>query len=409
MIPRASGRNGVVAEAEQLPGVHLVRTAERVEEVEALAERLGGRVGLAGVLADLNRSARPARVPGRAVHWGFRWDEEDQRSRRWWPQGITTSADAAAAAAGEDGGAATGEDGSAADPVGRPVVVTSAYSKRVDGYSKGARLSFVDVSDRTAPRYRHVLLVEPVLTHRGVDLRPVPVHAGGIVWHGRHLHVAGTRRGIATFRLEDLVALPRTGDPRRLGSDGPRGAEIHGFGYRYLLPLRFGYEAVTPDAQEQLRYSFLSLDRSSTPYQLIAGEYGTGAMTTRLLRYAIDPSTGLLRTDGAARSHPLAVEERGVGHTQGATVVGGRWYLTTSAGRYRLGSVWTGTPGDLRRHRFATPAGVEDLTYWPATDELWSLSEHPGHRYVFAMPRARLDGLPRRPGELPGLGHQPAR
>ena len=34
------------------------------------------------------------------------------------------------------------------------------------------------------------------------------------------------------------------------------------------------------------------------------------------------------------------------------------------------------------------PVGVEDITYWPSTDQLWSLSEYPGHRYVFAMDRA---------------------
>ena len=47
-------------------GVHLVRTAERAAEIDALAERLGGRVGLAGVLDDLNREAIPSRVPGLA-------------------------------------------------------------------------------------------------------------------------------------------------------------------------------------------------------------------------------------------------------------------------------------------------------------------------------------------------------
>ena len=353
-------------------GVHLVRTAERVAEVDALADRLGGRVGLAGVLADLNRTARPGRVPGLAVSWGFRWDDEDERSKRWWPQGITTSADAS----------------EVDDVEGRKVVVTSAYSKNVGGYSKGARLSFVDVTDRTAVRYRHVLLVEAHLDEDGrLDLRPVPLHAGGIVWHGDHLHVAGTRRGLATFRLDDIVRVPSGGDASRLGIDGD---DVHGFGYRYLLPVRFGYEAVTGDGLEQLRYSFLSLDRSASPPELVAGEYGSGPMTTRLVRYEIDPETSLLRTDEAGASRPLMLEERGIGHTQGATVVGGRWYLTTSAGRYRLGSVWAGTPGDLHRFRFATPVGVEDVTYWPSTDELWSLSEYPNHRYVFAMPRSHF-------------------
>ncbi len=271
---------------------------------------------------------------------------------------------------------------------GRSVLVTSAYAKPVDGVAKGARLSFVDITDREAIRYRHVLLVEPVLDGRGrVDVRPLQVHAGGIVWHGDHLYVAGTRRGIMVFRLDDIVRVPTGGDSSRLGIDDD---SAHGFGYRYLLPARFDYQAVTGDGVEPLRYSFLSLDRSTTPHELVAGEYGAGTMSTRLVRFDLDPTSGLLRDDGEAVSRPLLLDDRGIGHTQGATVVGGRWYLTTSAGQYRLGSVWSGAPGDLRRWRFATPVGVEDIAYWPSTDQLWSLSEYPGHRYVFAMNRSHF-------------------
>ena len=357
---------------DDAPGVHLARSRERTHEVDLLAERLGGRVGLAGVLDDLNRAARPGRVPGLAVRWGFRWDDEDEKSRRWWPQGITTSADAS-------------RDETFA---GRSLVLTSAYSKRVAGIAKGARVSVVDVSDKGRVRYRHVLLVEPAFDDRGrVDLRPVHVHAGGIVWHGGHLHVAGTRRGFSTFRLDDLLRVPYEDDPRRLGIH--RGV-AHAFGYRYVLPLRFGYDAMTAPGHEQLRYSFLSLDRSVTPPGLVAGEYGRSGMTTRLVRYEIDPGSHLLKADDAGTARPIVVDDRGVGHTQGAVVVRGRWYLTTSAGRYRLGSVWSGVPGALVRHRFALPVGPEDITYWTSTDELWSLSEHPGQRYVFAMPRAQF-------------------
>ena len=354
-------------------GIHLVRGRERVEEIDLLAARLGGSVGLAGVLDDLNREARPGPVPGLAVRWGFRWDEEDHRSRRWWPQGITTSADA-------------GPDETFA---GRSVVLTSAYSKRVDGIDKGARITVVDVTDPGRVRYRHVLLVEPSLDGDGrLDVRPVHVHAGGIVWHGDHLHVAGTRRGLTTFRLADVVRVPGNGDPDRLGIEDDA---VHGFGYRYWLPLRFRYDAVTEPGLEEMRYSFLSLDRSSAPHELVAGEYGRGSMTTRLVRYEIDPGSTLLTADREGTARPLLLEERGIGHTQGAVVVRGQWYLTTSAGPYRLGSVWAGTPGDLVRHRFAAPVGPEDITYWPSTDELWSLSEYPRHRYVFAMPRRRFD------------------
>lgn len=352
----------------QAPGVQLVRTGERIDEVEALVARLGGRVGLDGVLADLNREARTVAVPGRAVRWGFGWNAADSSSRRWWPQGITTSADA--------------------DPsetyAGRRVVVTSAYSKNVGGRSLGARVSVVDVTDPAQVHYRHVLLVEPYVGRQGgIDVRPVGLHAGGIVWHGDHLHVAGTRRGFSSFRLADIARVPT-----QPGSDVD---SLDTFGYRYVLPLRFGYDAVTSDGHEQLRYSFLSLDRSTRPHELVAGEYGTGAMTTRLARYEMDPVSGLLRADDDGTARPLLIEDRGIGHTQGAVVVGGRWYLTTSAGQHRLGSVWSGTPGELVRHRFAMPVGPEDITYWPSTDQLWSLSEYPGHRYVFAMDRSTFD------------------
>ena len=114
-------------------GVHLRRTAERLDEVEAVAAALsaagGGRVGLGGVLSDLNRSATVVRVPAPAAHWGFRWADQDAQSRRWWPQGITTSADH--------------DESEAYD--GHRVVMVSWYSKDLGGVHKGAEKSF-DIS-----------------------------------------------------------------------------------------------------------------------------------------------------------------------------------------------------------------------------------------------------------------------
>lgn len=359
-------------------GLHLVRTAERVDEVVALQTRLGGRTGLEAMLDDLARTARPGRVPGRAVSWGFRWDREDDRSRRWYPQGITTSSDAH-------------DDGTRA---GRRVLVTSAYSRDPDGQVHGARLAVVDVTDRADVRYDNVLLVEPFLREDGaVDLRPLQLHAGGLVWHGDHLHVAGTRGGLAVFRLDDVVRLPGDGEPDRIGVDGDR---VNAFGHRFVLPLRFRYDAVADAGVEGLRYSFLSLDRTGEPHMLVAGEYGRERMTTRLLRFEIDPGSRLLTADppdsgDGAVSRPLELHDHGVGQMQGAVVAHGRWYVTTSAGRCRRGSLWTGRPGALVRHRAVLPVGPEDITYWRSTDELWSLTEYPRRRYVFAMPRARFD------------------
>ena len=71
-------------------------------------------------------------------------------------------------------------------------------------------------------------------------------------------------------------------------------------------------------------------------------------------------------------------------------LVDGTWFVTTSRGRFRLGSVWVGRPGRLAERRHQLPVGPEDITYWPQRDQLWSLSEYPHARFVFAMPRRRL-------------------
>lgn len=356
--------------------MHLLRSHDRAAEADALADRLGGRVGLDGVLGDLDRRARAVRVPAPAAVHGFRWDREDTRSRRWWPQGITTSADAA-----------TGDaDGTL---MGRSVLITSAYSHRVDGVGMGARLSVVDLTDPSTIRYRHVLLVEPSLREDGsLDLRPVRLHAGGIVWHGGHIHVAGTARGFSSFRLDDVVRVP-TGDASRMRVRDPVPATLDAFGFRYLLPVRFTYDARAEAGTERLRYSFASLDRSASPHQLVVGEYGRGAQTTRLGRFDLDPATSLLSADGDGAVSPALLDDRGVRGMQGAAVVDGTWFVTTSHGRYHLGSVWVGEPGDLREHRRQLPVGPEDITYWPERDQLWSLSEYPGARYVYAVARSR--------------------
>ncbi|MBW8749873.1 MAG: hypothetical protein JF565_00400, partial [Propionibacteriales bacterium] len=176
-----------------------------------------------------------------------------------------------------------------------------------------------------------------------VVLRPLAVHAGGLVWAGPYLYVAGTRRGLFTCRIDDIVEV----EP---------GEES--FGHRFVLPVRFAYDA--QHDRDQMRYLFLSLDRSTEAPHLVAGEYGRDEMTRRIVRYPLDPGTYDLRAD------------------------------TTSRGRWRLGALQVGQPGSFRTHRLATPVGPEDLCYFD-DDLLWSLSEYPGHRYVFAMERSQFD------------------
>jgi hypothetical protein len=341
-------RSGILAAVDS-PGLRLVRSAEREAEVAEVAAAHGTRVGLAGVAGALDRVARVGRVPAPAAQWGFRWEDRDQVSRRWWPQGITTSADAA-------------PDERVLD---RSWVVTSAYAKPLAGRAAGTRLSFVDIGDPAAVRYRHVLLVDATFDGAGaLGVRPVQVHAGGIVWHRGLIHVAATARGLRTFRIEDVVECPG-GDP-------------FGWGYRFVLPLWCRYDAQTDPGREPMRYSFLSLDRDRRPPELVIGEYGHGDQSTRLLRHLTEPAV------------PVAEPTSGPERMQGVAVVDGVYHVATSAGRYRRGSLWVGRPGDLRPHRGVLAIGPEDLAYQRSTDRLWSLSEYPGRRFVYAMPRGRF-------------------
>lgn len=291
---------------------------------------VGERVGLPGVLAALDRRARRTLAPGLAVRRALTWDAADRRDPHWWPQGISWS--------------------------GR-VLVVSWYSK----IGHGSRVTFLDLDSR---RYRHVLLVTP-------SLEPVAAHAGGLVWHGPYLHVAATRRGLHTCRISDLARVP---------------GGVHG--HDHVLPVRFGYRAQTAEGHERLRYSYCSFDPSGPA--LVAGEYGGPSQTRRLARYPIDPTTSLLAADAAGASYPDLVEGGAVVRTQGIAVAGGRHYLTRSHGPWVPGSVYTGSPGALRRHRWAVPMGPEDLTWMPDGDLLWSVSEHPRRRWIVALPRPLL-------------------
>ena len=353
--------------------MHLVRTEENVDEIDALAERLGGRVGLPVLLRDLDRRARRTLAPGLAVHRALTWDKEDRRDPRWWPQGISTSADAS----------------DTEDVEGRRMLVVSWYAKDLPGepgVQQGSRITFLDLATR---RYRHVLLVNPVVRDGSLVLEPLRVHAGGIVWCGPYLHIAATSRGVITCRVDDLLRVPDSsmGDVRRLALEPER---VSSYGYRYVLPVRFAYRAKTDEGLERLRYSFLSLDRSASPPQLVVGEYGNSSQTRRLARFPLDPETLFLAEGEDGFSRPLIEDDEGVVRTQGAAVAHGRWYLTRSTGEWVPGSIYAGVPGAFRRYRWATPMGPEDIAWWPSTDLLWSVSEHPRRRWVYSMKRSRF-------------------
>lgn len=344
--------------------VHLRRGADRGPAIAALAESCGGRVGLEGVLADLNRVARPTAALGTAAVAAWGWNAADQDSPRWWPQGITSSGDA-------------WPDGTA---YGREVLITSAYARRLPGESReehpGARLTVTDLSDPRRLRYRHVLLVSVDLDDDGqVRVRPLPVHAGGLAWWGDHVSVAATGKGLVTVDLRDIVATPTPAQT---------------FGYHYLAPVRWRDAAVTAEGAEPFRYSFVAVGHSDGARgRLLVGEYGREGASTRLAAYRVED--GLLHREADGIARPVAGED-GVAGMQGVVAVGGRVVVSTSDGPRRRGHLWVRRGAAWRRHARVLPVGPEDLCYWPQQDRLWTLSEYPGSRLVVALdPHRFLD------------------
>src|SRR4029078_10702367 len=108
----------------------------------------------------------------------------------------------------------------------------------------GVRITFVDLAGL---RYRHVLLVVPVLDQHGMlVLRPLRVHAGGVVWTGPHLRVAATARGLVTCRVDDIMRVPdvRGTGAYRLRGRRPRAPPARS---RHRLRARRSYRAYADD------------------------------------------------------------------------------------------------------------------------------------------------------------------
>lgn len=327
------------------------------------------RVGLAGLLTSSGRRARSAVVPAPAAvpDRGYRWSWRDRRDRVWWPQGVDV------------------RDG---------IVAVSWYAKPRGGREVATRLSFVDLRDPRRPRYHHVLLVEAVADASapgGVRAAPVSVHAGGIAWVGERIHVADTFGGLRVFEVGDILRVRRPGGWRaRLGLalDRRRGILSRrdaALGFDHVLPQSGGYTPQNAEGARRLRYSFISLEHDDVTPHLVAGEYRNADGQGRLVRMAVDPVTGSVGDGEHGRADVAELHESGVERMQGVCIVDGTWFVTTSQGTRRNGDLWVGTPGALVRHRGVLPRGPEDLARQPGTRLLWSVTEQPGARWIYAI------------------------
>lgn len=345
------------------------------------------------VTTDLNRQGGGISLDGiDCFDSGFWWNDGDNEVDYWWPQGVTGSSDA------------WGGDGKVA---GKRLLVVSWYHKAEEDSSssayKGVRLAIVDL---TTYDYRLVLLAEPVCDGAMVDgvcdglatYEPLAsssssLHAGGIVWYQNYLYVADTSHG---FRVFDMSRIQRvqTGDSNALGYKSSADA-YYAYNYRYVIPQVGRYQHCGDACCA--RFSFVSLDPTTSPPSLLAGEYVSGEKSGRAHRWSLDTETGRLLTSYKTATS-VATYYPAVENMQGALSVDGHYFFSSSAAKLSwppsLGSMHDASlGGSLTTHQW--PQLPEDLYYEAALDRIWTCTEKPASllgqtRYCFRVTRSSL-------------------
>lgn len=144
------------------------------------------------VIGDTNHKNPNSKPSVKNLIKGYTWENvpgyDDANTEKWYPQGITTSADAYG-------------DGKYDGDV---VTLVSWHSDKYDSGKRGVRISFIDSNDPDSLSYRNVLLVEPS-SDGSANFAAIPkLHAGGMFWYGNLLYVVDTRKGIRVFDLEHI-------------------------------------------------------------------------------------------------------------------------------------------------------------------------------------------------------------
>ena len=128
----------------------------------------------------------------------------------------------------------------------------------------------------------------------------------------------------------------------------------------------------------------MNISRLKCLISIVFGEYYHKAQGdwSRVARFDLDSNTKLLKVNKDAVATASKVFHHGEHRVQGAITVNGRYFLSQSNGDDDSDIVGF-TPGDKNSKQYRIlPSGSEDLTYDNLTETLWTLTEHPGERYL---------------------------
>lgn len=345
------------------------------EMIAGLAHALPAAPLVAEVLRNADRKAVvnhrwPAEGKPDRLKYSFGWDPDtsDGTTPAWYPQGISTSYDAYHGPI----------PGTNTEPEKRAVLV-SWYGKGTNAW-QGARITFVDVTVPSRPRYRHVLLVESRKSAGGpYDFRPVKVHAGGIAWYGDRLYIADSAGGgLRVFNINQMFQVSTRGlpSPGYCGYN-PADKKYYANGYQYVLPQSRAYD----NAGAELRYSQVAVDHTTPQPSLLVNEFFGGG-STRCVRWNMNPSTSSITSEDAVDATSF---ERA--NVQGVVSVNGAYYFSVSRGS-NPGYLYRCPRGSyVAKKRGKLSIGPEDLSYDGDRNGLWGLGEHPRRRAVYVVGR----------------------
>ncbi|RSS53086.1 VCBS repeat-containing protein [Streptomyces sp. WAC01280] len=367
------------------------------------------KVGIGTVLTGLNRTGRPlCHTTNAADAQGFCWDTADDAATGYThvAQGLTGSGEA------PENDKLVG---------GRQIVVAGWYPKAAGG---AIRVTFADVTDPARVKYRHVALVKPTAT----GYTALTGHAHSLTWYNDRLYLS-TGAGMALFDLNRFWDTDPGGTAFGVSNGTP-----YTPGYEYALPLldEFRYAdhpagscGTYADTPAPPCFTGASLDLSGPEPALVTVELnGVQAKQQQrfldpgvILRWPLDATTGLPRTAKETTGQNPAVEvERArpsdaytstVSGAQGIAMNRGRFVVSAPCPEFVEGGdnipscLYHAWPGEPVRLWTRTGVNNENVSYWPATDELWTINEAPGNLTVFHIRWPRPE-LPVR--SLTGLG-----
>ncbi|KAK2792196.1 hypothetical protein FQN51_001897 [Onygenales sp. PD_10] len=292
-----------------------------------------------------------------AKAWEAKPDYNDFETKKWVPQGLSGSADA------YDKGTWNEKD----------AWVVSWHNHN----NSNVRVTFVD---KATFKYRHVLLVYPEADD---NFKKVPVHAGGIVWYGETLWVVDTDIGFRVFDLTNIWEVDIGDDVGK----SPDGKKYTADGYRYVIP-QSRYYKLSP--QHDFKFSWTSLDRTDSPDTIMAGEWREERGIARVLKWELDAETRTLKTNAdnvATASFGYCV---GAVKLHGGVSVDGKVYMAGFSNS-APGDMYEWTPGKTPAvsKEFFPPA-PEDMSYNKQGDELYTLTEIAGKRYILTYDRSKV-------------------